>query len=138
MPTYPLVFQCTSLGRPSGLTAGAHRACLERIDQWLQAYATGADPRTERGARDGQAGTPEDRFLAVQRQVVGVLGQACSPTLPMGRGGVKVWKIRAETEPLAAFLWRAKTTPPGGQPDQCIAVSAVPSRDGLGSGNYCC
>lgn len=47
---------------------------LERIDHGLQAYATGADPRTKRRARDGQAGTPEDDFLAVQRKVVSVLG----------------------------------------------------------------
>lgn len=34
---------------------------------------------------------------------------------PAGRGGVKVWNVRAETEPLSAFFWGAKTTPPGGQ-----------------------
>jgi len=47
---------------------------LECVDQGLQAYATCADPRTRRRARDGQAGTPEDDFLAVQRKVVSVLG----------------------------------------------------------------
>lgn len=51
-----------------------------------------------------------------------------SHTPPVGRGGVKVWKIGAETEPLSAFLWRSKTTPPGGERHQLMESSAALAR----------
>lgn len=47
---------------------------LERIHERLQLHSTSAYPLGECGARDRQAGTFEDRFLAIERQVVGVLG----------------------------------------------------------------
>lgn len=47
---------------------------LEGIDQRLQLHAAGADPLGERRARQCHAGTREDGLLAVQRKVVGVLG----------------------------------------------------------------
>ena len=43
------------------------------IYQRLQLYAGLADPLSQRRARDRQAGTAEDLFLPVQRQVVGEL-----------------------------------------------------------------
>ena len=47
---------------------------LERIDQRLQPHAAGAHPLRQGGARDSQTCACKDAFLAVQRQVVSVLG----------------------------------------------------------------
>lgn len=44
------------------------------VHQRLQLHAAGAHPLRQRGAWDSQAGSTEDRFLAVQRKVVWVLG----------------------------------------------------------------
>lgn len=46
---------------------------FERIDQRLQLHATGANPVRQRRARQCQARPLEDTFLAIQRQVIGVL-----------------------------------------------------------------
>ena len=48
--------------------------CLERIHQRLQAHPADAHPLRQGRSRDGQTGTPKDRLLAVQRQVVQELG----------------------------------------------------------------
>ena len=47
---------------------------LHRLDQRLQSGAALTDPGPRRRARDRQSGAAEDRFLAVQRQVIGMLG----------------------------------------------------------------
>jgi hypothetical protein len=44
------------------------------IDQRLQLHAAAAHPLRQRRPRDRQPGTSKDPFLAIQRQVVGVLG----------------------------------------------------------------
>ena len=46
----------------------------QRIDQGLKLHAGLTHPLRQCRARDGQAGTAEDLFLPVQRQVVGELG----------------------------------------------------------------
>ncbi len=46
----------------------------ECVDQRLQLHATPAHPGTQRGSRDGQSRTTKDLFLAIQGQVVAVLG----------------------------------------------------------------
>jgi|GEM_PF-3647695 hypothetical protein len=45
----------------------------QRIHQGLQLHTAGTHPFSQSGARDFEAGTAEDTFLAVQRQMVGVL-----------------------------------------------------------------
>jgi len=47
---------------------------VQCVDQCLQLHAAGADPVSQRRLRDRQSGTSEDRFLAVQRQMIDVLG----------------------------------------------------------------
>jgi hypothetical protein len=44
-----------------------------RVDERLQLHAAAANPLGQRRPRDGEAGTAEDRFLPVQRQVIGEL-----------------------------------------------------------------
>ncbi len=46
----------------------------QRVDERLQLHAAGADPLRQRRSRDRQASAAEDRFLAVERQVVHELG----------------------------------------------------------------
>ncbi len=58
---------------------GMHHAVLQQlvshgVHQRLQLHTAGAHPLSERGTRDGETSAAEDRFLAVQRQVIGVLG----------------------------------------------------------------
>src|SRR5690606_22550673 len=66
-----------------------------RIEQWLQLNAAGAHPLSERRARDGQTGSAEDRLLAVQRKVVGVLGHEHMRQQP-GRGDALVDDVRID------------------------------------------
>lgn len=47
---------------------------LERVGQRLEPRAALAHPRRERRAGDRHPGTAKDRFLPIQRQVIGVLG----------------------------------------------------------------
>lgn len=46
---------------------------LQGLHDWLQAHPALADPRAQRRSRDRQAGAREDRFLAIQRQVIRML-----------------------------------------------------------------
>jgi hypothetical protein len=52
---------------------GREQPGTQRIDQGLQAQADMAQPFRQRAARQGDVVTGEDRFLTLQRQVVGVL-----------------------------------------------------------------
>lgn len=45
----------------------------QRIDQWLQLHATGANPLGKGRTRDNQAGAAKHGFLAIQRQMVSKL-----------------------------------------------------------------
>ena len=49
-------------------------AGLQRINQWLQLHAANSHPLRQGGAGYWIAGPPKDGFLAVQRQMVSVLG----------------------------------------------------------------
>ena len=55
-------------------TCALQQLRLHRVHQWLQSNAALTDPGSERRARDRQSGAAEDRFLAVQRQMIGMLG----------------------------------------------------------------
>ncbi len=61
-----------------GLVGVQHRLgqqCgAQSVDQGLQAHTAGAHPLGQRGTRDRQARPAEDAFLAVQGQMIGVLG----------------------------------------------------------------
>lgn len=52
----------------------AQQVGLHGVDQRLQAHTAHTHPGRQRRARDGQAGALEDGFLAIQRQMVRVLG----------------------------------------------------------------
>jgi hypothetical protein len=95
---------------------------LERIDQRLQSHAAGAHPLSQGRSRDGQASASEDRFLAVQRQVIGVLaptstwasrlvvGMPLSMTCASTGACVMVWQWAQAHLPR---MWRSTLKTPG-------------------------